>query len=516
MSEEQNLEMFEKPEKPEEPEAVVKKESGNAKPKIRVVDRKQLLIRSVDVERSIPDDHPARAIWEFVDRLDLEAFYERIESKEGELGRPAIDPRVLMSLWIYGLSEGVGSARELSQMCDYEPGCLWLTSYESISYHTISDFRTAGEKILDELFTQTLGVLTNQGLITLKRIAQDGTKIRACAGPNTLKGEEKLRAHLLEAEEQITELSRSAEEESSLRRRRAQERAVRERRERLQEAIEQLEAVKTNKSDQKVRVSETDPDCRKMKQPDGGFALSYNVQVCTDGENGLIVASAASQAGNDYHELIPGLEQVHQRLGEYPEQVLADAGYNSSENVVAMAEKGIDFVSPLVEESHQSDLLERREVDPEFANEKFVHQQESDTYRCPAGKTLTFKQKREKRPGIFQSFYRADWKDCKDCPLKDRCCPKNRRNGRTIAIKHYSKELESFRNKMSDPQVQKLYKKRAALAEFPFAWMKSKLGLVRFHLRGLAKVTMEVLWASLTYNIKQWIRLTWNPRLSTA
>jgi transposase len=510
---EKNMEMFERP---DEPETLPKKESGNEKPKIRVVDRKQVLIRCVDVEQSIPEDHPARAIWEFVEQMDLKVFYERIESKEGELGRPAIDPRVLMSLWIYGYSEGVGSARELSEMCEYEPGCLWLTGYQSINYHTIADFRTAGEKILDELFTQTLGILSSQGLITLKRIAQDGTKIRACAGASTLKGEDKLRAHLQEAEKQMTELSYSSEEESSLRRKRAQERAARERKERLQEAIKQLEVVKANKSDQKVRVSETDPDCRKMKQSNGGFALSYNVQVCTDGENDLIVAVAASQSGNDYHELIPAVEEVHQRLGAYPEQVLADAGYNSSENVMAMAEKGIDFVSPLVEEeSHQSDLLKRREVDSEFSNEKFVYQKESDTYLCPAGKTLMFKQTREKRPGIFQSFYRADWNDCRSCPLKNRCCPKNRRNGRTIAIKHYSVEMETFRNKMSDPQVQQLYKKRAVLAEFPFAWIKSKIGLVRFHLRGLAKVTMEILWASLTYNIQQWMRLAWNPRLNT-
>lgn len=396
---EKNMEMFERG---EEPESFSKKKSGNEKPKIRVVDRKQMLIRCVDVEQLIPEDHPARAIWEFVEQVDLKAFYERIESKEGELGRPAIDPKVLMSLWIYGYSEGVGSARELSEMCEHEPGCQWLTGYQSINYHTIADFRAAGEKILDELFTQTLGILSSQGLITLKRIAQDGTKILACAGADTLKGEEKLRAHLQEAEKQMTELSYPSEQESSLRSKRAQERAARERKERLQEAIKQLESVKANKGDQKARVSETDPDCRKMKQPNGGFALSYNVQVCTDAENDLIVAVATSQSGNDYHELIPGVEEVRQRLGAYPEQVLADAGYNSSENVMAMAEKGIDFVSPLVEEeSHQSALLKRRQVDSEFSNEKFVYQKETDTYLCPTGKAS--RSNKQERKGLGSS-----------------------------------------------------------------------------------------------------------------
>jgi len=80
----------------------------------RPIERRQLLLRSVDVEKLVEEDHPVRAIWELVGRLDLEPFYAEIEAVEGVAGRPVWDPQLLINLGIYAYKEGVSSAFEVS------------------------------------------------------------------------------------------------------------------------------------------------------------------------------------------------------------------------------------------------------------------------------------------------------------------------------------------------------------------------------------------------------------------
>ena len=166
------------------------------KPRLKPVDRKQLLMRTVDVEQLVGEDHPVRVIWEFVGRLDLSAYYRDIEAVEGVAGRSAWDPQLLISLWVYAYSTGVSSAREVSRLCEYDPAYQWLTGLEAINHHTLSDFRVENKPALDELFQQLLGLLSAEGLITLQRVMHDGTKVKACAGVDTFRREERIRAHL--------------------------------------------------------------------------------------------------------------------------------------------------------------------------------------------------------------------------------------------------------------------------------------------------------------------------------
>src|SRR6202165_1866520 len=91
-------------------------------PLIRYVNRQQMSWRAVDVEHLIGEDHPARAIWALVGRLNLSAFYRAIESSVEEGGRPAFDPQLLISLWVYAYTQGIGSAREGAGRCGYDRG----------------------------------------------------------------------------------------------------------------------------------------------------------------------------------------------------------------------------------------------------------------------------------------------------------------------------------------------------------------------------------------------------------
>ncbi len=119
--------------------------------RFKPINRNQLMIRPVDIEKLVKEDDPVRAIWAMVCELDWSRFEDDVKVVEGGKGRSNTDPRLLAALWIYAYSEGVNSARELSRMCCYEPGCQWLTGMEEVNYHTLSDFRTKDKEAQDDV-----------------------------------------------------------------------------------------------------------------------------------------------------------------------------------------------------------------------------------------------------------------------------------------------------------------------------------------------------------------------------
>ena len=171
--------------------------------KMRPVERKQYFMETVSLEDMAAEDDTVRAVWAFVEKLDLTAYYNKIKSRANEAGSPAYNPKVLLAMWIYAYSQGISSAREVEKLSREVKAWRWLCGDQPINYHTLSDFRVGHKEELDELFTNSLGVLSTEGLITLERITQDGTKIRANAGIDTFRGEEKLKAHLKVAREQV-------------------------------------------------------------------------------------------------------------------------------------------------------------------------------------------------------------------------------------------------------------------------------------------------------------------------
>ena len=158
-----------------------------ARPRLAAVNRRQLVMRTIDLELLIEEDHPARAIWELVGRLDLSRYYAEIAAVEGRAGREHTDPQVLISLWLYAYSRGISSAREVARRCEYEPAFQWLCGLEPVSHRTLSGFRSDQKAAVDNLFVQVLGMLSAEGLITLERVTLDGTKIKANAGGNTFR-----------------------------------------------------------------------------------------------------------------------------------------------------------------------------------------------------------------------------------------------------------------------------------------------------------------------------------------
>ena len=485
----------------------------------KVVERNQLFFRPVDVEKLVGPTHRVRAIWEFVGRLELRGFYASVEAVEGQAGRPVWDPRVLLSLWVYAYSNGVNSAREIAQRCEYHPAYQWLTGMEVVNYHTLADFRVAHQAELDELFVQVLGVLSYHKLITLKRVMHDGTKIKAAASDKSFRRQATLEAHLEAARQQVQAMGDPNSEELSARKAAARKRALLDKQQRLAAALQEIAALKKNpakhseeEKDQdkakEPRVSTTDPQARIMIGAKGAFGPAYNVQISTDAKAKIIVGVGLSQGSSDSGELEPAVKRIEDNLKEKPEQMVVDAAYPTHDAILAMAQKEIDLIGPLTDRKQTSvDSLKRRGISPEFYAQAFTYNQSTDSYTCPAHKTLHFETE-EKQKGWIKRRYRARASQCRECRFQAQCCPGSKK-GRSVLRQQKSEGVLAFEAKMKTQEAITIYKERAGVAETPNAWIKDKFGLRQFRLRGLAKVGMETVWACLTYNISQWIRLCW-------
>jgi hypothetical protein len=292
---------------------------------------------------------------------------------------------------------------------------------------------------------------------------------------------------------------------------------VRERQQRLEQALAEIQKVRQAKRSDKeqARASQSDPQARIMKQSDGGYAPSYNVQMSTDAAHKIIVGTGVTQSGSDYGQLIGAVAQVEANLGKKPAQVVVDGGFTSRENIVAMAEQGVDMIGSLPAANPSSaGQQQQRGVSEKFHLDKFSYDAQQNIYLCPAGASLTARG-REFCPGVVLHKYVARVEVCAACPFRSECCPGNQHHGRSVVRAVHSPEVRQFAQKMQTETAKSIYRQRGAVAEFPHAWIKDKLGLRQFRLRGLLKVGLEVLWAALTYNIQQWVRLSWRTKLAS-
>lgn len=510
-----DVRLWQRPE-PETPQ--VPTVAGDRQPRLQVINRNQLLLRTVDLEQLIGPDHPARAIWELLGQRDLTRFYDQIEATGGVAGRPARDPRLLLSLWIYGYMEGTPSARQIARQCDYNPAYQWLTAATTPSAHSLSDFRTQHGEALKDLATQMLGLLAEEEMVDLEQVTLDGTKIRASAGADTFRRQKSLEQHLQEARQRIEELESSDREEVSQQKLQARQRAARERLSRLEKAQKELEKIQQTRTEEEkaaARVSLTDPEARIMKQNDGGYAPSYNMQLTTDAKQTLIVSVEITQEAGDGGQLEPAMERLQKEAGQAPQQAIVDGGYTNRGNIVGMTARNIDLIGPPLGGKVQKDTLYQiRGVEKEFRPEAFAYDAVANAYQCPEGKTLRYKT-RQALIGQTKYTYAAETGDCQACAQKARCCPATTK-GRLLVRAEDTPEVAAFRAKMETEAAKATYRKRGAVAEFPNLWIKEKFGLRQFSVRGLEKVRIEALWVCLTYNIQQWIRLRGRKELALA
>lgn len=335
------------------------------KPRVRVPIRDQMKMEVASLDGLLEADHPARFIWAAVTRLDLSLWLGEIKAVERGPGRDAIDPHVLVALWVYAVTKGIGSAREIARSCRESLPFRWLCGDEPVNYHTLADFRSRGGEKWDNLLTQIVGSLMHAGLVTLERVAQDGMKTRANAGKSSFRCASTLEGCLEEARKQVETVNAPAdddEKEPTSRQSAARKRAAREKLERLEEALRQCEGVqeqreataeRSGREVKEPRASTTDPTARNMKFPDNGYRPGFNVQFATDTGSGIVVGVEVTNAGNDTGELPPMLDQINDRYGRVPSEALIDGGFTTVDAIEQAAEKGCTVYAPTKNEKKQ-------------------------------------------------------------------------------------------------------------------------------------------------------------------
>ena len=329
-----------------EPERAAEREGSGSRARVRRPDRVQMRWESVNLDRLLPPEHRARGVWAFVEGLDLSPLYSKIKAVEGHQGQPAIDPAILLALWLFATVEGVGSARAVARLTQEHVAYRWLCGGVGVNHHALSDFRVDHGEVLDQLLTKSVAVLMDQGVVELQRIAQDGMRVRASAGTGSFRRRPRLEGFLEEAGEQVRRLKKELEEDPSGATRReeaARTRAAEERKARVEEALRELAEVEEKKRSEreeetKARASTTDPECRVMKMAEGGFRPAYNVQLASDTGVQVIVGVEVTARGSDQGEMPPMLDQVEERYGKRPESVLVDGGFTNNDDIESVSE----------------------------------------------------------------------------------------------------------------------------------------------------------------------------------
>lgn len=321
-------------------------------PRLRSPDR-QAVLDATPIDGLLESDHQARVVWDFCRGLDLSPLLDPIRARQGRPGRPALDPRLAIALWLYATLEAVGSARALATLCTEHNAFRWLCGGVTVNYHTLADVRVEHLDFLDPLLTHSVAVLREQGLVDLNRVAQDGTRVRASAGAASFRRQPTLRECLAEAEGQVARLREELDDDPSAGSRRqaaARERAARERVERVQAALDrlpELEAKKKTDERDRARGSTTDAQATVMKMADGGFRPAYNVQFAADTGSHVIVGVGVLTTGSDQGQMRPMLEQIRARHGRIPADYLADGGFAQHADLEAVSGCGVMVYAPV-------------------------------------------------------------------------------------------------------------------------------------------------------------------------
>ena len=430
-------------------------------PRLRVPDRQQLLSPKI-IDDLLEADHPARAVWSYVLKLDLTPLYDRILARSGVAGRPAIDPRLLVALWLYATLTGVTRARQLAVLCRRHDAFRWLAGGVSVNYHTLADFRTDNLEFLQTLLNQSVEMLRQQGLVDLDRVAQDGMRVRASAGAASFRRRETLEQLLLEAQAKVQRLQQErmalptdlpgendfeAERADapacrSPRQEAAARRHAEERVERIEAALErmpELEAKIEPGEKKQARVSTTDADATVMKMADGGFRPAFNVEYSTACKGQAVVGADVVTVGSDQGQMPPMLDQIEQRFGQRPQESLGDGGFVKLEDVTSIEAGG----------------------------------------QCK----------------VYMPVPK----------------PKKETVNRYEPKATDSDEVAQWRQRMGTPEAQEIYKQRAATAECVNAQARNR-GLHQFVVRGLEKVKSVALWFAIVHNMARFFAL--QPQLA--
>lgn len=436
---------------------------------IRGEAREQTAMFPVTLEELIPADHMCRVIEAFVGRLKMtELGFVRAEP--AETGRPGYDPRDLLKLYLYGYLHQVRSSRRLQAECQRNVEVMWLLGRLQPDYKSIAEFRRMHSQAVTEAGAELVQFARSVGLVKGQTVAVDGSKFRAVSSAKSVRERDAVKRYL-------EQLDQADEQDEMV----IDPRAV-------QAALEKLK-------------QDPEPEAKLMRTGNG-FAPAYNVQTAVDAEHALIVVQKVTDHGADNRLLLPMAEAAKQAVGD-PDSldVVADAGYSNGEQAEACEQQGITPHAPA------NRAVNNQGGGQLFDRSKFVYNEETDTFRCPAGQMLKRKQLSRKDRAVY---YAAPPETCGACAMKAGCT-----NGaQRLVSRHLHEAALQRMQQRATPEMMRL---RRSTVEHPFASLKYRIfGHPRFLLRGLQGAQAEISLAAIVYNLKRMKKLLGGSRLQVA
>lgn len=346
------------------------------RPAVRTVEpcRTQVEMKFASIDELVDETHLARVVDAVVGQLDLQVLLKSWRARHGHAGRAVTSVRMLLTLWIYALAKGIGSAREIERRTLGDDAFKWIVGDLRPSHDVIARFRVEQCEGFDALLTDILATLIHRGLLDLATVAQDGTRVRASASAPSFRSGEAL----LECREQAAlhlKAVLAQADENTQTSQAAREAGARDFQQRVEQALATFTRLReTTSAADKARASTTDPEARVMKMADGGFRPAYNAQfsVAGDADGGprTIVAVQVTNLGSDMGSISPALDQIERRTGRLPKKLLADANHTKLDCVTRAGKRGVRLYCPQVKRGKKSvsaSVAARRDDTPEVA-----------------------------------------------------------------------------------------------------------------------------------------------------
>jgi transposase len=420
--------------------------------------RRQGTLFPVVLDDLVPADHVCRVLDAFVDRLEMESL-GFVRAEAAETGRPGYDPRDLLKLYLYGYLHPIRSSRRLEAECRRNVELMWLLGRLYPDHKSIAEFRRLHSEAVTAAGAELVQFARSVGLIRGEWVAIDGSKFRAVASMHSVLEREALQRYLAQMEkadaEQETRIDPTA----------------------VQAAIAKLR-------------QHPEPEARFMRTASGAIP-AYNVQTAVDAQHALIVTHQVTVEASDNRSLEPMAQAARAALDPIaPINIVADRGYSNGEQASRCEAAGLIPHVPANRgiNNHGDGTLFDRTV--------FTYQPETDTYVCPAGKTLGRKQLSQKDRAVY---HQARTEDCTGCSLKTRCTDRPQR----LVLRHLAEEALNRMHERATPALMRL---RRSTVEHPFATLKYRIfGHPRFLLRGRVGAQTEMSLAVMAYNLKRMV-----------
>tara|TARA_B110000037_G_scaffold159789_1_gene180366 strand:+ start:3561 stop:5060 length:1500 start_codon:yes stop_codon:yes gene_type:complete len=443
-------------------------------------DRNQLLM--MDFESTVSQDSWARVVDLFVEMLPLkELGFEDILRQEG---RPPYRSADLLKLYIYGYKNQLRSSRKLEQAYIVNIEVLWLLKGLNPSARKIAYFRKKNAKAFKQAFRYFVCLLKDWELIEGSTIAIDSFKIRA---QNALKNnfnQKKIDRHIEYIDNKIEEYQKALDQQDDEKRIKQVVQKInyqQSKKEKYKNIEKQL-----NESGQ-TQVSLTDPDARSVVLHRNIINVGYCVQAGCDDKHKLFVNNDTGSV-NDTNALSSMAIDAKELLGVETMNTLTDKGYTTAKQLDECTKNDITPYSSPKEHSSQHNGL--------YPMKDFIYNKQQDTYRCPAGETLstngTVYNKANHKVKHFKNR-----RACNSCKVRNQCT--QNKNGRFIERSIYQEALEENKKRVdSNPDY---YRLRQQITEHQFGTLKRQWGFTFTLMKGKENVLSEVNLMMICYNL---------------